>query len=121
MRSRRPPRAAAAADWELYVPRSWAAGPDRCRAAGLSEETAFAAKPELAVCMVARFLVAGHRAAWVAGDEVYGGTPKLRSALEERGTGCALAVARSHEATTSAGKFRADTLANSLNGVGRIP
>jgi hypothetical protein len=37
--------------------------------------------------VVARFLVAGHQAAWVAGDEVYGGNPRLRTAPEERGTG----------------------------------
>ncbi len=58
--------------------------------------------------MVARFLDAGHRAAWVAGDEVYGGNPTLRTALEERGTGYVLAVACSHEVTTGAGKFRAE-------------
>lgn len=49
-----------------------------------------------------------------AGDEVYGGNPKLRNALEERGTGYVLAVAYSHEATTCAGKFRADTLARNV-------
>jgi SRSO17 transposase len=53
--------------------------------------------------MVTRFLDAGHRAAWVAGDEVYGGNPRLRTALEERGTGYVLAVACSHEVTTGAG------------------
>ncbi|WP_235464630.1 IS701 family transposase [Streptomyces platensis] len=37
----------AAVDRELYVPRSWTADPDRCRAAGLGEDTAFATKPEL--------------------------------------------------------------------------
>jgi hypothetical protein len=61
--------------------------------------------------MVARFLNAGHQAAWLAGDEVYGGKHKLRDALEKRGTGYILAVACSHEVTTGAGKFRADTLA----------
>lgn len=35
--------------------------------------------------MIGRFLDAGHHVGWVAGDEVYGGNPKLRSALEERG------------------------------------
>lgn len=65
--------------------------------------------------MVTRFLDAGHRAAWVAGDEVYGGNPTLRTALEERGTGYVLAVACSQEVTTSAGKFRADAL------VGKLP
>ena len=47
----------------------------------------------------------------VVGDEVYGGNPKLRSALEERQVGYVLAVACSHEVTTGAGKFRADALA----------
>jgi hypothetical protein len=50
----------------------------------------------------------------VAGDEVYGCNPKLRAALEERGTGYVLAVACNHEVTTQAGKFRADTLAKKL-------
>lgn len=107
-------RGHAAVDRELYVPRSWTSDPDRCLAAGLAEETAFATKPELAERMVARFLDAGHRAPWVAGDEVYGGNPKLRTALEERGTGYVLAVPCSHEVTTGAGKFRADTLAKKV-------
>ncbi len=64
--------------------------------------------------MVARFLAGGHRAAWVAGDEVYGGNPKLRTMLEEHGTGYVLAVACSHEAVVKAGKFRADTLAKKV-------
>lgn len=107
-------RGHAAVDRELYVPRSWTADPDRCRAAGLDEETAFATKPELAARMVARFLDAGQRAGWVAGDEVYGGNPKLRTVLEERDTGYVLAVACSYEAATRAGKFRADTLAKKV-------
>lgn len=32
-------RGHAAVDRELYVPRSWTCDPDRCRAAGLSEDT----------------------------------------------------------------------------------
>jgi SRSO17 transposase len=107
-------RGHAAVDRELYVPRSQTADPDRCRTAGLGEESPFATKPELAALMVTRFLDAGHRAAWTAGDEVYGGNPKLRTALEERGTGYVLAVARSHEVTTKAGKLRADTLAKKV-------
>lgn len=95
-------RGYAAVDRKLYVPRSWTSDPDRCRAAGLGDNTKFATKPELAARMVTRCLDAGHRAAWVAGDEVYGGNPRLRTALEERGTGYVLAVACSHEATTGA-------------------
>ena len=104
----------AAVDRELYVPRSWSDQPDRCRAAGLGDQTGFATKPELAARMIGRFLDAGHQAPWVAGDEVYGGNPKLRATLEERDCGYVLAVARTHEVPTQAGKFRADTLARKL-------
>lgn len=107
-------RGHAAVDRELYVPRSWTSEPERCRAAGLGDQTAFATKPELAARMIGRFLDAGHRAPWVAGDEVYGGNPKLRAALEERGCGYVLAVARAHEVSTHAGQFRADTLTKKL-------
>lgn len=64
--------------------------------------------------MIERFLDAGHHVGWVTGDEVYGGNPKLRAALEERGIGYVLAVACSAELPTSAGKFRADALANKV-------
>ena len=47
--------------------------------------------------LLTRFLDAGHHALWVTGDEVYGGNPKLRAALEERATGYVLAVACSAE------------------------
>ncbi|MEL5956248.1 IS701 family transposase [Streptomyces sp. CLV115] len=97
-----------AVDQELYVPRSWTSDPDRCRAVGLGDKTEFATKPEPAARAVTRFLDAGHRAAWVAGDEVHGGNPRLRTALEERGTGYILAVACSHEVITGTGKFRAN-------------
>ncbi|WP_189317878.1 IS701 family transposase, partial [Streptomyces brasiliensis] len=107
-------RGHAAVDRELYIPRSWTDQPDRCQAAGLDQDTAFATKPELATRMIARFLDVGHHAPWVAGDEVYGGNPKLRTALEERGTGYVLAVARGHEVTTQSGKFRAEALAKKL-------
>ncbi|MGW5126807.1 IS701 family transposase [Streptomyces sp. NPDC004069] len=79
--------------------------------AGLGEDTVFATKPELARTMIERFLDAGHYVGWVTGDEVYGGNPKLRTALEERGIGYVLAVACSAEMITGAGTFRADALA----------
>ena len=75
----------AAVDRELYIPRSWTNDPDRCRAAGIPEPAVFATKPDLARRMIERFLDAGHHAAWIAGDEVCGGNPKLRTGLEARG------------------------------------
>lgn len=104
-------RGYAAVGRELYIPRSWTHDPDRCRAAGLDEDTVFATKSELAARMIGRYLGAGHRAGWVAADKVYGGNPKLRSALEEHQVGYVLAIACSHEVTTGAGKFRTDALA----------
>jgi SRSO17 transposase len=53
--------------------------------------------------MIARALDAGTPAAWVTGDEVYGGDPGLRADLERRQIGYVLAVAASHRVTTSAG------------------
>jgi SRSO17 transposase len=64
--------------------------------------------------MIERFLDAGHRIGWVTGDEVYGGNPKLRAALEERGLGYVLAVVRSAEATASVGALRADARAKKV-------
>lgn len=61
--------------------------------------------------MIERFLDAGHRVGRVNGDEVYGGNPKLRAALEEREIGYVLAVACSAEVPTGAGIFRVDALA----------
>jgi SRSO17 transposase len=103
-------RGHAAVDRELYIPRAWTGDPDRCRAAGLGEDTGFATKPDLALRMIERFWGAGHSVGWVTGDEVYGGDPRLRAVLEERGIGYVLAVACSIEMATGAGRFRADAL-----------
>ncbi|MGW4608425.1 IS701 family transposase [Streptomyces sp. NPDC004532] len=103
-------RGHAAVDRELYIPRSWTGDPDRCRAAGLGEDTVFATKPDLVLRMIDRFWDAGHRVGWVTGDEVYGGNPRLRAALEERGIGYVLAVACSAEMDTGVGRFCADAL-----------
>jgi SRSO17 transposase len=75
-------RGHAAIDRELYVPRSWITDAARCRSAGIPEDVGFATKPALALRAIDRTLEAGIRAAWVAADEVYGGNPQLRSALE---------------------------------------
>lgn len=53
--------------------------------------------------MIGRFIDAGHCVGWVAGDEVYGGNPTPRSALEERQVGYVLTAACSAEVTTVAG------------------
>ena len=101
-------------DRELYLPKSWTAGPGRCAAAGIPAGTAFATKPTLARRMLARTLDARVPAGWVAGDEVYGSDPGLRSDLEKRETGYVLAVACRHTFTTGLRTSRAGELARRL-------
>nr|WP_226899508.1 IS701 family transposase [Nonomuraea phyllanthi] len=72
---------------------TWLADRDRCQAAGVPDEAAFATKPALATAMVLAALEAGVRAAWTTGDEVYGQDPRLRAALEARRMGYVLAIA----------------------------
>jgi SRSO17 transposase len=98
-------------DRELYLPRSWTTNPDRCRAAGVPDQVAFATKPALATRMITRALEAGVAAGWVTGDEVYGADPALRAALEARGLGYVLAVARDHRMVAGGDPYRADALA----------
>ncbi len=48
-------------DRELYLPKSWAGDPDRCRAAGIPEQVEFATKPAQAQAqaMIDRAVAAG--------------------------------------------------------------
>jgi SRSO17 transposase len=79
-------------DQALYLPKEWTDDPQRCEEAGIPEGTAFATKPQLARQMLERAFAAGVPAAWVTGDEVYGGDGKLRRWLEEEGYPYVLAV-----------------------------
>jgi len=101
-------------DRALYLPKSWSTDPARCAEAGVPEQVGFATKPALAGRMIIDALDAGIPARWVSGDEVYGGDPKLRAALESRDTGYVLAIACSHRVTTASGQVRAYTLAKGL-------
>jgi SRSO17 transposase len=74
----------------------------------------FATKPALARVMLVRALAAGVPAGWVAGDEVYGADPDLRTALEARRVGYVLAIAGNRRLPTAAGPLRADVLAAAL-------
>jgi SRSO17 transposase len=79
-------------DRALYLPKEWTDDPKRCERAGIPEGTAFATKPQLAKQMLARAFAAGVPAAWVTGDEVYGGDGHLRRWLEQEGRAYVLAV-----------------------------
>jgi SRSO17 transposase len=79
-------------DRALDLPEEWTDDPDRCEAAGVPEGTAFATKPGLAKAMLERAFAAGVPAAWVTGDEVYGGDGGLRRWLESERRPYVLAV-----------------------------
>jgi SRSO17 transposase len=107
-----PDGARALIDRELYLPKKWAQEDrERCRAAGIGDEVAFATKPRLAKQMFARAVQAGVPFRWAAGDEVYGASPELREWLESEKKGYVLAVACNATVETQAGPRRADEVA----------
>jgi SRSO17 transposase len=79
-------------DRELYVPESWIADRDRCRAADIPDEVEFATKPRQMIAMLARALDAGVPFAWFTADEVYGQAGYLRDWLEEHDAAYVLAI-----------------------------
>ena len=79
-------------DRELYLPKSWASDPERCRCAGVPDEIQFATKPQLAQKMLQRAFKANVPAAWVTADEVYGGDRRLRLWLEAQQQAYVMAV-----------------------------
>lgn len=85
-------RGVAFLDRALYLPESWCQDRPRCRAAGIPDTVPFRTKPQLARPMLERALEAGVPAAWVTGDEIYGGDRRLRMWLEERRQPFVLAV-----------------------------
>ena len=87
-------------DRALYLPQEWTDDRARCRAAGVPDDVPFRTKPALARELVERALDAGVPAAWVAGDEVYGGDSKFRFPLEARGQAYVLAVRSTQPVST---------------------
>jgi len=79
-------------DRELYLPKEWAANPERRRKAGVPGEVKFATKPELAQQMLERAFAEGVPRHWVTGDSVYGASRTLRRWLEEQQQPFVLAV-----------------------------
>ena len=69
----------------------------------MPEEVLFATKPQLAGNLLDRAHRLGIRAAFVAGDEVYGGR-ELRRGIRQRGMGYVLAVRANHTVRTSSGR-----------------
>jgi len=79
-------RGQALVDARLYLPANWTDDRARCRAAGVPDDVPFQTKPALALAMLRAARERDQlRARWVTGDEVYGGNPALRDALEADG------------------------------------
>lgn len=93
------PAGRALIDRRVYLPASWCRDRERCQAAGVPEQTAFATKPHLALEMIEQARAAGVPADFVAGDEVYGNDPVLRDGIKALGLGYVLAVACDHRVT----------------------
>jgi SRSO17 transposase len=93
----------------LHVPRDRAGDGGRRAAAGIPEDLAFQAKPQLAAGIVKQLLVEERCPPWVTGDEVYGRDAKLRTFLEEQHTGYVVKAPCSFRVTLPTGqKMRAD-------------
>jgi len=87
----------------LYLPDACAADDEHREQAGVPEEVMFASKPQLAGALLERAHDLGIRAAFVAGDEVYGGR-QLRHDIRQRGTGYVMAVRANHTLITGSGR-----------------
>jgi SRSO17 transposase len=87
----------------LYLPGACAADEEHRELAGVPEEVLFATKPQLAGALLDRAQSLGIRAAFVAGDEVYGGR-ELRRSIRQREMGYVLAVRATHVVTIGSGR-----------------
>ena len=75
------PRGRALVDRRIYLPASRCQDPERCAAAEAPHNIAFAAKPRLALDMLADAVAAGAPAAFATDDEAYGKDPALRAGI----------------------------------------
>ena len=107
-------------DRELYLPETWTADRERCRAAGVPDEVGFATKPRLAMAMLERAMVARVPFGWVTADEAYGQVKYLRVWLEHHDAPYVLATKRNDTLITAGPEFglaerRADELIAALD------
>jgi SRSO17 transposase len=100
-------------DFRLYLPRDWCKDEARRARAQVPADVEFATKTQLGTQMVTGAIRVGVPFAWLAGDEVYGRSSKLRAGCEKAGKGYVLEVpcdfrVRLHPRR---GKIRADAAA----------
>jgi hypothetical protein len=97
------------ADFDVYMPDRWARDLPRRRAAGIPDDLEFATKPQLAMRQLDRLTAAGLPARWVAFDEVYGRSEKLRKKAAEGGLAYVAIIPCDYQVTLPSGTaIRAD-------------
>ncbi len=71
-------------DWALYLPQAWMEDRERCRKAGVPEDTPFRAKGELALELIDHLLGWGLKPQPVLTDAGYGNSAEFRQGLANR-------------------------------------
>ena len=87
-------------DFDVYFPRRWADDPDRRVRAKVPADLDLVTKPDLAAAQVTRLMSTGVPINWVAGDEVYGRSTRLRGECERQGLAYVFAVPSDHHLST---------------------
>jgi DDE superfamily endonuclease len=97
------------ADFDVYMPERWAQDLPRRAAAGIPDGLEFATKPQLAINQLERLLAAGLPARWIAFDEVYGRSGKLRTTAAKAGLAYVAIIPCDYQVTLPSGTaIRAD-------------
>jgi SRSO17 transposase len=91
-------------DFRLYLPKQWCKDEQRRQRAHVPDDVEFATKPALGTAMITAAADAGAPFAWVAADEVYGRSGKLREACEKDKKGYVVAVPVNFTVTLPSGR-----------------
>jgi SRSO17 transposase len=97
-------RAHALFDFRLYLPKAWCQDEARRERAHVPDKAEFTTKPALGTAMITGAASTGVPFAWVAADEVYGRSSKLRGACETAGKGYLVAVPVNFAVTLPSGR-----------------
>ena len=97
-------RAHALFDFRLYLPKAWCQDDKRRERAHVPDTAEFTTKPALGTAMITGAASAGVPFAWVAADEVYGRSSKLREACEKQKKGYVVAVPVNFAVTLPSGR-----------------
>jgi len=91
-------------DFRLYLPKQWCADRERRERARVPDGVTFKTKTEQGTKMVTGAIGAGVPFSFLAGDEVYGRSGKLRAACEKNGKGYVFAVPVNFRVTLPSGR-----------------